>query len=646
MSRRGTLHNGQPTAQCSARCVAQCSAQRSARACAGVVLATLLAGWLTGCASLGLNGAATPPNGSAAPAEVTVFQLVVQAPPALRPLLETHLDLARFQNAPAADSITASELDRLLRAAPAQARELLETEGYFNAEVSVERVTATPDGALPQLRMQVDPGPRSRVAEVAFSSAADAASSDNDALPALATARQSWSLPAGAAFSQSAWSGAKTGSVTQLRAAGFAAARWSPDTRARVDAPTNRVELQLVLESGPRYRVGALQIEGLARYDADAVRQLAGFSAGAPYSEKLLLDFQDRLQKVGLFEGASVEIDTDPATAQAAPVRVRVKELTLQQATAGIGYSANTGERLSLEHFHRRVFGFNWIARNKVALGTLQQSWDGELLSHPRDGLYRNLIGGSALRLNAADQQLLSWKVRAGRTQDTPRIERLYFAELTHARLSSAALTSNADAASLNYQWVLRDLDNVLLPTRGVSVSAQVAGGHARGTQTVGSAALQEASGPFGRGYARLTWYRPFGDWFTSLRVEAGQVFTKDLIGVPDTLLFRAGGDDSVRGYGYRTLGPVVAGVVTSARTLLTGSVEVAHPIARAYPAFLWAAFIDTGQAADRWTDLQPVFGYGAGVRWRSPVGPLKLDLAYGAALQKFRLHFSIGIAF
>ena len=631
------------------------------RRSAALLVIGLAAGWLTGCASLGLPGlgarTATAQDASrdAAAAEIAVFKLDVQAPDALRPLLITHLDLARFQSAPAAADITANELERLMRAAPAQARELLETEGYFNAEVSVARVPDRPGAALPQLRMQVDPGPRSRVAALTFSRADDAGNgvadvgnepNDPDAAAALASARQWWSLPAGAAFSQSAWSDAKTGAVTRLRAEGFAAARWSAQTRARVDASSQRVDLQLVLDSGPRYRVGALQIEGLARYDAAAVRRLADFNPGAPYTEKLLLDFQDRLQKVGLFEGASVEIDADPATAQAAPVRVRVKELNLQQATAGIGYSANTGQRLSLEHFHRRVFGLDWIARNKIEYGPLQQSWEGELLSHPRDGLYRNLMAGSALRLNAADQQLLSWKLRVGRTQDTPRIERLYFAELTHAQLTNATLTNVGDAASLNYQWVLRDLDNVLLPTRGVSVSAQVAAGHARGTQTVAGAAAQEASGPFGRAYSRLTWYRPFGAWFGSVRLEAGEVFTRDLIGVPDTLLFRAGGDDSVRGYGYRTLGPVVAGAVISARTLLTGSVEVAHPISRAYPAFQWAAFVDAGQAADRWTDLHPVFGYGAGVRWRSPVGPLKLDLAYGAALQKFRLHFSIGIAF
>ena len=606
---------------------------------------------LAGCASFSLPGFGAPKaDAPARPEEalVAVFGFDVQAPEPLRRLLLRHLDLARFQSAPAADSITPSELERLMRAAPAQARALLETEGYFNPEVGVSRTADS--GPLPQLLMVVTPGERTRVDGVVLTAAgaldAAARAGDPAALDAIATWRRQWPLPAGAAFTQNAWSDAKARALTRLRAEGYAVAAWAPATRARVDAPSHRVDLELVLDSGPLYRVGPLQIEGLQRYPEDAVRKLARFEAGEPYSETLLLDFQDRLQKVGLFEGASVEIDADPATADAAPVHVRVKELTLQQATLGLGASANTGPRASVEYTHRQVFGSRWIARNKLELGPTQQSWEGELTSYPLDRLYRNLVAGSALRLSTNDEQLLSWKLRAGRTQDTPRIERLIFAEATHARLTSTALTNNGDALSGNYHWVYRDIDNVLLPTAGLTVSAQGALGYARGNQTVGSAPQQSAAGPFGRAYARFTWYRPLGAWYGTLRIEAGQLFTKDVIGVPDTLLFRAGGDDSVRGYAYRSLGPVVAGAVTSARTLLTGSAEVAHPISAAYPAFLWAAFVDAGQAADRWTELRPAVGVGLGLRWRSPVGPLRLDLAYGEAVKKFRAHFSIGIAF
>jgi translocation and assembly module TamA len=242
---------------------------------------------------------------------------------------------------------------------------------------------------------------------------------------------------------------------------------------------------------------------------------------------------------------------------------------------------------------------------------------------------------------------LRGWTARVGRTQDTPRIERLYYAELTHSRVDSAALVSQGDAVSGNYQWIYRDIDNVLLPTRGFTTSAQAAVGYARGSQTVTGQAPEDARGPFSRLYARITWYKPFGDsWYGTARVEAGEVFTHDQIGVPDTVLFRAGGDDSVRGYGYRTLGPTVAGVTVSGRTLLTGSVEVARPISPKYPAYWWAAFVDAGNAADRWSNLHPVLGYGLGLRWRSPVGPLKLDVAYGQDVKQVRVHFSVGIAF
>jgi translocation and assembly module TamA len=123
-------------------------------------------------------------------------------------------------------------------------------------------------------------------------------------------------------------------------------------------------------------------------------------------------------------------------------------------------------------------------------------------------------------------------------------------------------------------------------------------------------------------------------------------VFASDRVGVPDTLLFRAGGDESVRGYAYRTLGPIVNGVVTSGRVTATGSVEIARPISPKRPQFWWAAFIDAGQAANRWSELHPAFGYGVGLRWRSPVGPLRIDLAYGEEVRKLRMHLSVGIAF
>ena len=618
---------------------------------AGVAAAALA---LAGCANLpflgGKPAADSTATAAAAAPDRAEYRLEVDAPAPLQKLLVNYLDLARFQNAPATEGINSAELERLMRAAPAQARGLLETEGYFNAEVTVAHQGTAAEGGVPLLKVSVQPGPRATVAGFTLEAHGDlqtaVASNDAAALRELAALRAQWPMREGDVFRQSTWSDAKNSTLARLRADGYAAASWAT-TSARVDAPANRVVLAVALDSGPLYRLGPVRIDGLQRYDEDSVHKLATFNVGDPYSEKALLDFQERLQKLGLFEGASVELDADPATAGAAPVLVHVKELTQQQATVGIGYSANTGARLSVEHTDRRVFGSRWVAKNKVQLGPDLQTWEGDLTSHPLDGLYRNLVAGSATRLRAADQVQLSWNARLGRTQDTPRIERLYFGEFVHSRVESDALNSQADAASYNYHWVYRDIDNVLLPTKGLTTSAQAALGYARGSRAVLNEPVENAQGPFGRIYARFTWYRPLGaSWYGTARLEAGEVFTRNVVGIPDTLLFRAGGDDSVRGYGYRTLGPTVDGVTTSGRNLLTGSLEIARPISPNYPAYWWAAFVDAGNAADRWVDLKPAVGYGVGLRWRSPVGPLRVDVAYGQQVHQLRMHLSVGIAF
>ncbi len=621
----------------------------------------VLAGGVTGCATL-TNWLPQSVPGSTRGSVTTsaalssAYRLEVNAPPELRTLLITYLDISRFQSAPEAESITASELDRLVAAAPAQARALLETEGYFNAEVKVEKLTAGTTSTLalpvplPLLQVNVTPGRRVQIGGVTFGFEGPLQTSasrlDADAKALTERARDLWALPAGQAFRQSAWTSAKSASIALLRAEGYPSATWS-STNARIDlakdaaAPT--AQLELVAESGPLFRLGELRIEGLQRFDAQSVQRLSTFFPGEPYTEKRLLDFQERLQKSGLFEGASVELDTDPATAANAPVVVRLRELNLQQATIGVGFSANTGPRATLEHIHRRVFGTRWIARNKFELGPDIQSWSGEFTSHPLEGRYRNLLSGSAERLRSTEELRTSWSARAGRTQDTPRIERLYFAEFQTSKLDNPLGRTQSSALSANYHWVWRDVDNVLLPTRGLTANLQAALGRSF-SASAGNAA---PSGPFGRAYARVTWYQPLGNaWYATLRGEAGHVQAAEGVVLPDTLLFRAGGDESVRGYGFRALGPKVNNVVFSGKMLLTGSAEIARPISPKYPAFWWAAFVDAGDAANRWTDLNLAMGYGVGLRWRSPVGPLRLDLAYGEQVRAVRLHLSVGIAF
>jgi translocation and assembly module TamA len=620
------------------------AARRIIRAAAALLACAVMAG----CANTKLFGGSGDDDAPAAEKPValrTAYRVEVAAPDPLRKLLLDYLDLARFQTAPETDTMTPAELTRLAAATPAQARSLLETEGYFDADVKV-LPSVSPEDGLPLLRVVVEPGPRVRIAALTLSTGAGALKDAPREAAVLADMREAFRLQPGEPFRQSEWTAAKTAALTRLRGQGYAAANWSR-TVARIDAIGHRATLELELDSGPLFRLGALQIEGLQRYDEEAVRHLATFRPGDAYNDPLMVEYQERLQKLGLFESASVDIDADPAGAAAAPVRVRVKEMPLQGAIVGVGISANTGPRVTLEHTHRRPFGLEWVATNKFELGRDLNKWEGSLISHPLEGLYRNLVSGWVERLEDDGEVRHSVRARLGRTQDTRRIERLYFGELVRSTVDNDVTGSEtAQALSGNYHWTYRDVDSVLLPTKGYTFSAESGAGYARSSTA--------DNGPFARLYGRITGYWPLGSWYATVRLEAAQVFARDSVAIPDTLLFRAGGDDSVRGYDYRSLGPIVyanpdgtgAATVTSGRMLFTSSAEIARPFTADRPEFLWAVFVDAGNAANHWRELDPALGYGVGARWRSPVGAFRVDVAYGQEVQKARLHLSVGIAF
>ena len=610
------------------------------------VVALGLSFMLAGCASLepliaDITGKpvekAADASAEAAPPQPDVYTLEVRAPEPLRGVLEKHLDLARFRDARVAGAVTLLELDRLVAAAPAQARALAETQGYFDA-----RVTATRDhAAVPRVVVEVDPGLVARVHEVGLAVEGPLLeahrSGDTLARDTTALLLEQWPLQPGAPFTQSSWESAKSSTLARLRALGYPLAQWQ-DTLASVDPATRRVELKLTASSGPLFRVGKLRIVGLSRYDESAVRNLLDFKPGDAYTEALLAQWQRHLQRSELFEAAVVELEVDPAQAEAATVIVTLREMPQQQITVGVGFSTDTGARATLDHMNRRPFDWNVVVTNKFEIGSQKNAWTGQVITHPLPDHYRDLASAEFERLDQNDELRTSAGLRLGRNQDTDEFARQYFIALQRATVESAAPTTSASAVSLNYNWVRRDIDSIALPTHGTVFSAETAGGYAFHTT--------QRSGPFVRALGRVTGYQPLGDsWNLQWRLEAGEVFAKSEVGIPDTLLFRAGGQDSVRGYGYRDLGPIENGVITSGRTLFTSSIELARPISSALPSVWAAVFVDAGNAAGSWQQMRPVVGVGPGIRWRSPVGALRVDLAYGVDVHKWRLEVSLGIA-
>jgi translocation and assembly module TamA len=134
-----------------------------------------------------------------------------------------------------------------------------------------------------------------------------------------------------------------------------------------------------------------------------------------------------------------------------------------------------------------------------------------------------------------------------------------------------------------------------------------------------------------------------------ALRGEAGAVLAGNDVDVPVTLLFLTGGDTTVRGYSYQSIGNRLDdGSVFGARYMAMASLEWQHPVTLFGDAGSWehTLFVDTGTATDHVRDAELFTGVGTGMRWRSPVGPLQLDVAYGLETDKWRLHLRIGFQF
>lgn len=584
------------------------------------------------------------PEGATGPTsaqpEVTAFDITVRAPQPLKDLLDKHLELQRYR---AVTDLDEAELARLIVLAERNVRNLAGTLGYFSPSIHITREGAA--GQKPTIVVAVEPGQATTVGGVAIDFAGDIADSPDPAAKAQrAGIERDWRLPAGQRFTQDAWDGAKTQALRELVARRYPAGKLS-DSLADVDAPTNSAALSLKLDSGPLYRLGPLQVSGVERYDPVLVPRLARLTPGTPYDQNQLNEAQLRLASSGYFDSAYIFVDpeSDP---NAAPVQVQVREARLQKVILGVGVTTDSGPRASVEHTHQRVPGTNWRAVTKLQLEKKAPFAQTEWTSIPDESNWRWVALARTERVDDDDLVTRSSRLRFGRTQAGDRIDRNMYVQYDRASVSgsgqlnsSAADIGDGSAVSVNYVWTGRYFDSLPFPNKGYGLGFELGGGSTMGTQHL----------PFTRAVGRWLGIVPLERGRIAMRAEGGAVIAKDSARIPGTLLFRTGGDTTVRGYGYRDIGiKLDNGVTGPGRYMAVGSVEYQRPLLRDGRPSEWenTFFIDAGAVADNPKDMKPSVGIGTGMRWRSPIGPLQMDVAYGVKAKQLRLHVSVGFVF
>jgi translocation and assembly module TamA len=578
------------------------------------------------------------------------YDVRIDAPRALRELLQNNLDLVRWRDNAKVDL---EQLRRLVRLAPEQVQTLVATEGYYTPKVTASLDTS---GKTPVAHVNVDPGPAVKVSDVDIELRGFAPFDHGSAPFDAASLRNHWTLPVGARFRTADWEAAKRGLLRQVTQSRFPRAQLV-ESNATVDPDKRQARLKVVIDSGPDVHFGALEIQGLQRYPASLITNLNQIHPGDEYSEAALQALQGRLQDTGYFSTVEVSADMSPVLSQQVsqlnqgtapsqtgapsqptgpttlPVLVRVTENKRKNVSVGAGYSTNTGMRAQATYDDLSVFGKRM--KNSLVYEQKQQTVRTDFYWPVTSNGYRNSVGAGYQRLDAEGQVTRTTSIDATRAWGSPLLERsLTLQALTEQVTIDDLPTTRAKALPLTFSITRRHLDSLVQPTDGFIINAQL-----------GAALLPILTDQrFVRTYTRFLDYHPLGAKGTViLRGEFGAVLSKDKVGVPSTFLFRAGGDQSVRGYGYQQLGIPVGSAITGGRYLLTASAEYDYWF---HPPWGAAVFYDVGNAADNFSDLKPKVGYGVGARWRSPVGPINVDVAYGKAVHKVRLHFSLGFTF
>jgi translocation and assembly module TamA len=340
------------------------------------------------------------------------------------------------------------------------------------------------------------------------------------------------------------------------------------------------------------------------------------------------------LQSTGYFTSVFVSVAPDPDKAQNAPILVQVRENTRRRLSLGGGYSTDTGFGV-LSRYDGTVMRMpGWRARASVEIHQIQQLIQGEIQLPPVARNFVPKLGAKLKHEELEGQTTLSTVLGARLVRTTQETELAVSAQFYTEQIDVGERTDHLKSLPLNLSWTLRRLDDLLFPQRGYSVNLQVGG------------AAEDAISDrrFFRLYGKTNAFFPMGQMHALVaRAELGAVRAGGRDGIPDDFLFRAGGSQSVRGYSFGSLGVPVDGAVVRGRYMAVASVELRQRITENW----WGAvFYDTGGVAEALSAIELVKGYGAGVRWRSPLGPINFDVAYGEAVREWRLHFSVGYAF
>lgn len=504
-------------------------------------------------------------------------------------------------------------------------------------DISLDRQLS---GTRPNVTINVDAGPKFLFSTPSISSSAGPIDLAPLGIAAGEVAKSSQILAAEKAL------------VDAWRAKGYPFAKIT-NRVIEADHNTNRLDVSLAFEPGAPASFGAINVVGNQDVRADFIVEQADILPGRSFDPERLTRATKRLQEVGVFDSVVVSAADAPSADGTVAVTIEVSER--KPRTIGIGATAGNLDGLGIEGFwtHRNLFGGAESLRAEASVGRIGQGGINDLDLHSALIFAKpNAFGPSTrfeARISADTVNTNAFKKVSGKAEVS--LSKDLTEDFTvkgglaseYAIVDNGTSVTNTAAFSAPVSLVYDTRDNTLDPTSGwyATLLAEPTFVHPSKATFVKSALTAST-------YYSLDTDRRF---VLAARGAAGTIFGTDIANVPTDRRFFAGGSGSIRGYGYQMAGPLTpGGKPQGGMSFIEASVEARYKVTDDIGV---VAFVDTGGAFSSSIPGQGgnfYTGYGAGVRYHTPFGPIRADIAFPlnniAGQPQYGLYLGVGQAF
>ena len=522
------------------------------------------------------------------------------------------------------DDLTPARIEQLHARATEEIQRAVEPFGYYQAVVEASLESRDQDEF--HARYLVRLGEPVRVREVRV-----AVTGEGSRQPPFPDLAASFPLRSGDVLDQRRYTLHKAAFLSAAADSGYLDARFTASA-IRIYRELNVADIELTLATGPQYRFGVVTFDS-SGVDERVLRSYLTFRRGDAFRYSKLLSFQSSLGSAPYFSRVEAVPSRQAAAGNEVPIHVKLTSRRPRRYEVGVGYGTDTGPRILLNVEFRRLNRTGHRYTGRINLSEVELSLSAEYVIPPLyPKVHTYTIGALAAHLDPVAYTTDRFAI--GPTRSQPRFGAMesFTISYEHENFTVASDDGITDLVIAGATYRRKRADDDIFPRRGHRLDFGLRGSSEDVLSTQSFVSLT----------ASAKGVRSLGHRIRLIaRVDGGWTTTGTFRELPPTVRFFAGGDNSVRGYEYESLGPLDAsGQVIGGELLLTTSAELECGLVG---KFALAGFYDAGNAFASFDEGVMEEGVGAGLRWRSPVGPIRLDFAFAVHHDDWRVHFTMG---